>query len=89
MPETPPITSDFYDLEALLPEEDRAVLHRVREFMDEQVQPIINEYWTRAEFPKQLIPEIAKLGIAGSARGRRWSACARSRPAGPGHPSSR
>src|SRR5687768_16982000 len=62
----PPVTSDFYDLEGLLPEEDRALIHRVRTFMDEQVEPIINEYWTRAQFPRQLIPEMAKLGIAGA-----------------------
>jgi alkylation response protein AidB-like acyl-CoA dehydrogenase len=60
------VTSDFYDLEGLLPEEDRALIHRVRTFMDEQVEPIINEYWTRAQFPRQLIPEMAKLGIAGA-----------------------
>jgi glutaryl-CoA dehydrogenase len=61
------VTSDFYDLEAMLDEEDRALLHRVRNFMDTEVQPIINEYWTRAEFPRQLIPGLAKLGIAGTA----------------------
>jgi glutaryl-CoA dehydrogenase len=60
------ITSDFYDLEALLEEDDRVLLHRVRAFMDEQVEPIINEYWTRAEFPRQLIPAMAELGIAGT-----------------------
>jgi glutaryl-CoA dehydrogenase len=60
------VTSDFYDLEALLEDEDRALLHRVRAFMDTEVQPIINEYWTRAEFPRQLIPGLAALGIAGT-----------------------
>src|SRR3954452_8950277 len=60
------VTSDFYDLEALLDGEDRELLHRVRAFMDEQVQPIINEYWTRAETPRHLLPEMAKLGIAGT-----------------------
>jgi alkylation response protein AidB-like acyl-CoA dehydrogenase len=60
------VTSDFYEFEALLDDEDRATLHRVRTFMDEQVQPIINEYWTRAQTPRHLIPEIAKLGIAGT-----------------------
>ncbi|MGY2003269.1 acyl-CoA dehydrogenase family protein [Blastococcus sp. SYSU DS1024] len=60
------ITSDFYDLEALLDDDDRALLHRVRTFMDEQVTPVINEYWTRAEFPRQLIPAMAELGIAGT-----------------------
>lgn len=59
------VTSDFYDLEALLDDEDRALLRRVRAFMDTEVQPIINEYWTRAEFPRQIIPGLAELGIAG------------------------
>jgi len=60
------ISSDFYDLEALLGDEDRALLHRVREFMDEQVEPVINEYWTRGKFPRELIPGLAELGIAGA-----------------------
>jgi glutaryl-CoA dehydrogenase len=64
--ERPTITSDFYDLAGLLGEEDRDLLGRVRSFMDEQVEPVINEYWTRAQFPRQLIPEMAKLGIAGT-----------------------
>ncbi|TQN41169.1 glutaryl-CoA dehydrogenase [Blastococcus colisei] len=63
---TRPVTSDFYDLEALLDDDDRALLYRVRNFMDTEVQPIINEYWTRAEFPRQIIPGLAKLGIAGT-----------------------
>ncbi len=60
------VSSDFYDLEALLDDDDRARLLRVRSFMDEKVQPIINEYWTRAETPRHLIPEMAELGIAGA-----------------------
>src|SRR6476469_9843920 len=61
------ITSDFYELEALLDDDDRAVLHRVRAFMDEQVTPVINEWWTRGQFPRELIPAMAELGIAGTA----------------------
>jgi alkylation response protein AidB-like acyl-CoA dehydrogenase len=60
------ITSDFYELEGLLDDDDRALLHRVRAFMDEQVEPVINDYWTRGRFPRELIPEMAKLGIAGT-----------------------
>jgi len=60
------VTSDFYDLESLLSDEDRALLHRVRTFMDEQVQPIINDYWTRGKTPLELIPGMAELGIAGT-----------------------
>ena len=60
------VTSDFYDLEALLDDDDRALLHRVRAFMDEQVEPVINEWWTRGKFPMDLIPGLAELGIAGT-----------------------
>jgi alkylation response protein AidB-like acyl-CoA dehydrogenase len=60
------VTSDFYDLEALLDDDDRALLHRVRAFMDEQVEPVINDYWTRGKFPLELIPGLAELGIAGN-----------------------
>jgi len=60
------VTSDFYDLESLLSDDDRALLHRVRAFMDERVQPIINDYWTRGKTPLELIPAMAELGIAGT-----------------------
>jgi glutaryl-CoA dehydrogenase len=60
------ITSDFYDLAGLLGPEDRELLDRVRAFMDEKVEPIINEYWTRGRFPREVIPGIAGLGIAGT-----------------------
>ncbi len=43
MTASPTVSSDFYDLETLLADEDRALLHRVRTFVDEQVEPIINE----------------------------------------------
>ncbi|MGY1732176.1 acyl-CoA dehydrogenase family protein [Geodermatophilus sp. SYSU D01045] len=66
MADRPTVTSDFYELEALLEEEDRATLMRVRAFMDEQVEPVINQYWTRAQFPRELIPGLAELGIAGA-----------------------
>jgi glutaryl-CoA dehydrogenase len=66
MADRPTVTSDFYEFEHLLDEQDRATLHRVRAFMDEQVEPIINEWWTRAQFPRHLIPGIAELGIAGA-----------------------
>ena len=59
--------SDFLGFELLLEEQDRELLSSVRAFMNREVEPIINEYWTRAEFPHELLPGIAKLGIAGLA----------------------
>ncbi|MEJ7832913.1 MAG: acyl-CoA dehydrogenase family protein [Nocardioides sp.] len=59
--------SDFLGFELLLGDEDRELLGRVRGFMNQVVEPVINDFWTRAEFPHELVPGIAELGIAGSA----------------------
>jgi glutaryl-CoA dehydrogenase len=57
--------SDFLGFELLLPDEDRDVLSRVRKHMTTVVEPVINDYWTRAQFPHELIEGFASLGIAG------------------------
>ncbi|WP_440064487.1 acyl-CoA dehydrogenase family protein [Streptosporangium sp. OZ121] len=65
-------TGDFYDYSELLEEHEKEIVLRVREFMAQEVAPIANEAWTNARFPHQLIPEFAKLDIAGLAyRGAR------------------
>ncbi|MDX6251977.1 MAG: glutaryl-CoA dehydrogenase [Kribbellaceae bacterium] len=57
---------DFYSLEALIDDDDRALLHAVRDFGDKQVAPIINAHWSRATFPFELVPAIRELGTAGT-----------------------
>jgi len=59
--------SDFYSLELLLEPAGRELVGRVREFMEKNVEPVISEYWTREEFPRELIGGLARLGIAGLA----------------------
>src|SRR5262252_6857349 len=59
--------ADFYLLEQSLDDEGRQLLLRVREFMEKSVQPVINHYWTREEFPHDLVPGLRQLGIAGMA----------------------
>jgi glutaryl-CoA dehydrogenase len=59
--------SDFYSLELLLDPDGRELLGRIRAFMEKEVEPVVNHYWTRAEFPFQLIPALAGLGVAGLA----------------------
>jgi len=61
----PVADADFYALEELLDEPGRQLLMRVREFMEKSVEPVINRYWTREEFPSDLIPGLAELNIAG------------------------
>ncbi len=59
--------TDYYVLDDLLTNEEREVRDKVRAFADAEVIPIINEYWENAEFPFELIPKVAELGIAGGA----------------------
>src|SRR5439155_11560902 len=61
----PSANGDFYAISVTVSEEDQALLHRVRAFMETEVAPIINQYWIREEFPHQLVPGLAALGIAG------------------------
>lgn len=54
---------DFYRLEELLSDEDRAFVARVRAFMRDEVAPIINDHWRRETFPRHLVPRFAELGM--------------------------
>lgn len=60
-----PEHTDYYLLQEELTDEQRGLTQRVRRFMDQEVTPIINPYWERAEFPHELIPKLAELGIMG------------------------
>src|SRR5437763_2098025 len=61
----PSANGDFYAISVTVSEEDQALLRRVRDFLEAEVAPIINQYWIREEFPHQLIPGLAALGVAG------------------------
>ena len=63
--ELPAADGDFYMLARTLSAEDNALRLKVRDFMEREVQPIINGYWERDEFPFELLPKIAALGIGG------------------------
>ena len=58
--------TDYYLLEELLTDEEREIRDKVRAFADREVIPIINDYWDKAQFPFELIPKVAELGIAGT-----------------------
>ena len=63
-PSLPP-ASDLYNLDTLLSEEERLVRDTVREFVREQVLPVIGEHFEAGTFPKELIPRVAELGLLG------------------------
>ena len=56
---------DLYDVRSLLSEEERAVQETVARFTDERVLPIIGDAFDQARFPKELVPEIAEMGLLG------------------------
>jgi glutaryl-CoA dehydrogenase len=57
---------DFYQMDALLSEEERAVRDTVRAWVDDQLMPVIGECYLEGRFPKQLIPGMAELGLFGA-----------------------
>ncbi len=56
---------DFYDLSGLLTDEERDVQQTVARFVDERVLPIIADCFEKERFPRELVPEMARLGLFG------------------------
>jgi glutaryl-CoA dehydrogenase len=57
--------TDYFKIADQLTGEERDYLRRTREFVDDEVLPVINGYWERAEFPWPVIEKLATLGIVG------------------------
>ena len=57
---------DLFDVRSLLSEEERAVQDTVARFTDERVLPIIGDCFDQGRFPKELVAEVASLGLLGS-----------------------
>lgn len=60
------LDTDLYLLEETLQPQEREVRDRVREFCRSEILPVISDYWERADFPFELVPKLAELGIAGA-----------------------
>lgn len=61
----PPIDGDFYNLDLKLSEEQRELQLKVRNFMEDEVRPLVNDHWNKAHFPFEIIEKFKKLNIAG------------------------
>jgi glutaryl-CoA dehydrogenase len=57
---------DFFGIDAQLSEEERAIRDSVRRFVDERVLPVIGNHYVDGKFPKDIIPEMASLGVFGA-----------------------
>ena len=58
--------TDFYGIDSALSEEERAVRDSVHRFVDERVLPIIGDCYVEGRFPRDLVPELASLGMFGA-----------------------
>ncbi len=64
MPSFPGV--DFLDFDSLLSDEDRLVRKTARQFVDNEVLPIIEGHNRDATFPMHLVPKLADLGFFGA-----------------------
>ncbi|MEZ5966011.1 MAG: acyl-CoA dehydrogenase family protein [Planctomycetota bacterium] len=58
--------SDFFHLDELITDEERMVRDTVREWVDHELMPIIEEHSREAKFPRQLVPQLAEMGVLGA-----------------------
>jgi glutaryl-CoA dehydrogenase len=56
---------DYLALDALLDDEERAIRDTVRQFVREHVLPEVGDWFERGELPRELMSELAKLGLYG------------------------
>ncbi|MFZ4591074.1 MAG: acyl-CoA dehydrogenase family protein [Ignavibacteria bacterium] len=56
---------DYYNLDDLYADEEKAIRDTVRDFVDNEVIPIIEKYNQEMKFPTQLIPKMGELGLFG------------------------
>jgi glutaryl-CoA dehydrogenase len=56
---------DYYLIDDLLSDEEKSIRDTVRDFVNNEVIPIIEKYNQEMKFPKQIIPKMGELGVLG------------------------
>jgi glutaryl-CoA dehydrogenase len=64
---TPPAirSTDFLDVDRLLTQEERDIRDTVRSFIRARVLPDVGDWFENAALPRELMPELGKLGVFG------------------------
>lgn len=57
-----PLASDFYSYGSLLTDREQQALAELREWLERDVRPIVNDHWERAEFPIEVVRPLAEHG---------------------------
>ena len=56
---------DYYQVDELLSEEHRLIRSTIREWVKNQLTPVIQDFAQRAEFPRHLLSGLAEIGAFG------------------------
>ena len=56
---------DFLAIDALLDDEEKAIRDTVRQFVREQIVPEVGDWFEQGILPREVIQELAKLGLFG------------------------
>lgn len=57
---------DYMDIDGLLSDEEKMIRSSVREWVDARIMPVIEKSYQSATFPRELITEMAELGLYGA-----------------------
>jgi glutaryl-CoA dehydrogenase len=64
---------DYFNIESLLSEDEKMIRDTVRDFVSNEIIPIIEEYNHDGKFPDQLIAKMAELGLFGVTLPQKYS----------------
>ena len=57
--------TDLLGLDNLFSDKEIATREEIRSFVEERIKPNLREWWEGAVFPRELVPEMASLGLLG------------------------
>ncbi|MBL0155891.1 MAG: acyl-CoA dehydrogenase family protein [Bryobacterales bacterium] len=57
---------DYLHIDSLLSEEEKLVRQTARQFVDEQVMPVIRNCYNEGRFPASLVPQMGEMGFFGA-----------------------
>ena len=57
--------TDYFRIADQLTEEESDIWRRARDFVDDEVLPVIGDYWEKAELPWPLLRRLGELGLVG------------------------
>ncbi len=66
------LISDYLGYENQLDDREKARLSELRDYLESTVRPLVNDHWNRAEFPMEVIPGLAGLGLFGMPWKETW-----------------